>query len=86
MKNIHNAVSDMMDIIDRRNRMTTRIEHRENHYIRVHIHQELKYLCIEVLEDQPGEYDNVVLLHQTGFSPSKVNLIMNTFISCVNGE
>lgn len=86
MKNIHNAVSDMMEIIDPQNQMISRIEHRDNNYIRVHIHQELKYLCIEVLEDQPEEYDNVVLLHQTGFSSSRVNNIMETFLSCVNGE
>lgn len=87
MKNIHNAVSDLMDIIDRRNRMTTHIEHRENcRYIRIHIHQGHKYLCIEVFEEQPDEYSDVVLLRQSNFSNREVEYIMDNFVSCLDSR
>ena len=86
MKNIHNAVSDLMDIIDRRHQMTSHVEHRDNRYIRVHIHQGHKYLCIEVFEEQPDDYADVVVLRQSNFSNRAVRYIMDNFLDCLGSR
>lgn len=86
MKNIHNAVSDLMDIIDRRNQMTARIEDRGNHYIQVHIRQGTRYICIEVFEEGTDEYTDVVLLREENFTTREVNYIMDTFVSCLDSR
>lgn len=84
MKNIHNVVSDLMDIIDRRRQMTSHVEHRDNRYIRVHIHQGVKYVCIEVFEEQPDEYTDIVVLRQSNFSNRAVEYIMAKFLDCLD--
>lgn len=86
MKNIHNVVSDLIDIIDRRNQMTSNIEYRNNNYIRIHLRQGHKYMCIEVFEEGTDEYSDVVLLNQMNMSNYEVNYIMDTFMDCLDSR
>lgn len=84
MANINNVVSDLIQLIDTRNVMTTHIEDPVAGYITIHIHQGHRHLQIEVYEESSNVYTDVGVISYDGFSWHQMTRIMDTFMSCLN--
>lgn len=84
MANIHNVVSDLLEIIDPQHVMTTQIEDQVGNYITISIRQGHRLMQIEVYEESSNVYTNVVLLSYEGFSWRQMSRIMDTFMSCLH--
>lgn len=84
MANIHNVVSDLIELVDPRNVMTTDIEDPVAGYITIHIYQGHRHLQIEVYEESSNVYTDVGVISYDGFSWRQMTRIMDTFMSCLN--
>jgi hypothetical protein len=84
MANIHNVVSNLIELIDLQNVMTTHIEDQVAGYITIHIHQGHRHLQIEVYEESSNVYTDVGVISYEGFSWRQMTRIMDTFMSCLN--
>lgn len=84
MANIHNIVSDLIEMIDPQRVMTTHVDDQVSNYISIHIYQGHRHLHMEVYEASSNVYTDVGLISYNGFSWRQASRIMDTFMSCLD--